>query len=207
MGFHWSLSNSKSHQFSRTLLSLLSNTVVWMVLILPLISNYSSFFFINLLRTIPSIPTSINITVTLIFHSLLVFSLARAKYLSVFSLSFIFTSGSPEQQYPLDSKFSLINTQSGLLVRYSDYLYQSVQFLLIFVILLLSKFIIIIFIIIRIKNRLKRFNIKNISCYFNIHANIVTIIWQINLVFSVIKFLLVGLSANQHLLPTKSLLF
>ena len=43
--FFWSLSDSKSHQVSRTLLSILadlSNAVVWVVYICPLISKSSS---------------------------------------------------------------------------------------------------------------------------------------------------------------------
>ena len=45
--FYWSLSNSKSSQVSRTLLSILAdhnNALFWMVMILPLISNSSSLF-------------------------------------------------------------------------------------------------------------------------------------------------------------------
>ena len=47
MVFHWSLSDSESPQISRTLLSILAypnNAVIWMVLILFLISNFSSLF-------------------------------------------------------------------------------------------------------------------------------------------------------------------
>ena len=47
MVFHWSLSNSKSPQVSRTLLSILAvlnNAVVWMVSIHPLTSKSSSPF-------------------------------------------------------------------------------------------------------------------------------------------------------------------
>ena len=43
--FYWGLSNSKSPQVSRTLLSILAdlnNAVFWMVSILPRISNFSS---------------------------------------------------------------------------------------------------------------------------------------------------------------------
>ena len=45
--FHWCLSNSKSSQFSRTLLRILAdfnNVVVWMVSIVPLISDSSNLF-------------------------------------------------------------------------------------------------------------------------------------------------------------------
>ena len=57
MIFHWSLSESKSLQVSRTLLSILavlSNVVVWMVYTRPLISNSSSplkIFFGNCTKT------------------------------------------------------------------------------------------------------------------------------------------------------------
>ena len=46
MVFHWNLSDSKSPQIFKTLLSILAdlNAEVWMVLIFPLISNYSSPF-------------------------------------------------------------------------------------------------------------------------------------------------------------------
>ena len=57
--------------------------------ILPLISNSSSLFS-RPLRTVASTPTTIGITITFIFHSLFS-SLARSKYLSIISVSFIFT--------------------------------------------------------------------------------------------------------------------
>ena len=44
MGFDWSPSDCNSRQFSRTLLSILadlSNAVVWMISVLPLISDLS----------------------------------------------------------------------------------------------------------------------------------------------------------------------
>ena len=47
MGFYWSLSDSKSPQVSRTLLSILAvlkNTVVWMVVTSPPTSKSSSSF-------------------------------------------------------------------------------------------------------------------------------------------------------------------
>ena len=85
------LSDSKSPQVSRTICSILANfhnAVVWMVLILLLISNSSNPFF-KPLGTIPSIPTTTSNTVTLMFHSFFS-SLARSKYLFLFSLSLIF---------------------------------------------------------------------------------------------------------------------
>ena len=69
--FHWSLSNSKSPQVSRTLLSIqadLNLAVIWIVSYLPLIFN-SPILLPKLLRTIPSALTRVGITV--IFMSLL----------------------------------------------------------------------------------------------------------------------------------------
>ena len=100
MVFQWSLSESKSPQVFRTLLSILSdlyNAVVCMVSICPPISNRSSPF-TKPLGIVPSAPITIGITVTFVSHSLsfLFFSfffgsLAKSKYLSLFSLSLILT--------------------------------------------------------------------------------------------------------------------
>ena len=65
MVFHWSLSDSKSPQISRTLRSTLAdlnNTVVYMALILFLISLTFNLFS-KPLGTIPNAPTTIDITV------------------------------------------------------------------------------------------------------------------------------------------------
>ena len=83
MDFHWSLSDSKSLQVSRTLLSILANlnnAIVWMISTCP---------FINSLVTVPRAPIIIGINVTCMFHSFFR-SLIRSGYLS-FSLSFNFT--------------------------------------------------------------------------------------------------------------------
>ena len=88
---HWSLSDSKSPQVSRTLLSILAdfnNAVVCMVSTRPLIFKSSSPW-TSLLVTVPRAPITISITVTFIFHSFFR-PLARSKYLSLFSLSFNF---------------------------------------------------------------------------------------------------------------------
>ena len=69
MVFHWSFSDSKSPQVSRTLLSILSvlnNAVVWMVSTRPPISKSSSRFN-NPLVTVTKAP--IGIIVTFVFHS------------------------------------------------------------------------------------------------------------------------------------------
>ena len=88
MVFHWSLSDSKSPQVSRTRLSILavrSNAVVWIVSTRPLTSK-SSRPFNNPLVTVPNAPITIG---TIVFHSFFN-SLARSRYLSFFSLSFRF---------------------------------------------------------------------------------------------------------------------
>ena len=91
MVFRWSLSDSKSPQVSRTLLSILavlSNAVVWIVSTRPLTSE-SSRPFNNPLVTVPNAPITIGTIVTFMFHSLFN-SLARSRYLSFFLLSFRF---------------------------------------------------------------------------------------------------------------------
>ena len=87
---HWSLSDKKSPQVSRALLNIKYFTCsqqCW-CLILPLIS--CSFCPLSeSLQTIPRVPTMIGITVTFMFHSDFN-SLARIKYWSIVSFSFIF---------------------------------------------------------------------------------------------------------------------
>ena len=90
MVFHWSLSDSKFPQVSRTRLSILavlSNAVVWIVSTrLP--TSKSSKPFNNPLVTVPNAPITIGTTVTFMFHGFFFNSLARSRYLSFFSLSF-----------------------------------------------------------------------------------------------------------------------
>ena len=91
MVFHWSLSENKSLQVSRTLLSIqavLSHAVVWIVSTrLP--TSKSSRPFNNPLVTVPRAPITIGKIVTFMFHSF--FSCqARSGYLSFFSHSFRF---------------------------------------------------------------------------------------------------------------------
>ena len=91
MVFHWRLSNSKSPQVSRTLLSILAvfnNAVVWMVSTRSPTSK-SSRPFNNPLVTVPKAPITIDIIVTFMIHSFFN-SLARSRYLSLFSHSFSF---------------------------------------------------------------------------------------------------------------------
>ena len=91
MVFHWRLSDSKSPQVSRTLLSILAvfnDAIIWMVSTRPPTSK-SSRPFNNPLATVPKAPITIGIIVTFIFHSFFN-SLARSRYLSLFSHSFSF---------------------------------------------------------------------------------------------------------------------
>ena len=95
MVFHWSLSDSKSPQVSRNLLSILSvfnNAVVCMVSTRPPTSK-SSRPFNNPLFTMPIAPITIGTIVTFMFHSFFNY-LARSKYLSScpHSISFILWS-------------------------------------------------------------------------------------------------------------------
>ena len=86
MVFQWSLSDSKSPQGSRTLLSILAvlnNVEVWMVSTRPPASSH----FNNPLVTAPKAPITIAIIVTFTFHNFFR-SLARSRYLSL-SFSFI----------------------------------------------------------------------------------------------------------------------
>ena len=80
------------HQVSRTLLNILAdlnNDFVWMVSTHPLISKSFSPS-TNPLVTVPSIPITIAIIVTFMFHSFYS-SLARSRYLSLFLHYFSFT--------------------------------------------------------------------------------------------------------------------
>ena len=92
MVFHWSLSDSKSPQVSRTLhsiLAVLNNAVVWIVSTRPPTSKSSSPFS-NPLVTVPNAPITIGIIVTCMFHSFFS-SLARSRYLSLFSHSLFYS--------------------------------------------------------------------------------------------------------------------
>ena len=89
MVFHWSLSDSRSHQVSRTLLSILAvlnNAVVWMVSTRPPTSKSSSPFY-NPLVTVPKAPITIGTIVTFMFHSFFQFS----SKVEVLILLFIFS--------------------------------------------------------------------------------------------------------------------
>ena len=86
MVFHWSLSDSKSPQVSRTrlrILAVLSNAVVWIVSTRPPTSK-SSRPFNNPFVIVPNAQSLLSWS-TAFFNSL-----ARSRYLSFFSLSFRF---------------------------------------------------------------------------------------------------------------------
>ena len=91
MVFHWSLSDSKSPQVSRALLSILTvlkNAVVWMVSTRPPTSKSSSSFN-NPLVTVPKAPITIGINVTFMFHSFYYYHLLiRVFHISVSWRSF-----------------------------------------------------------------------------------------------------------------------
>ena len=91
MVFHWSPSDSKSLQVSRTRLSILavlSNALIWIVST-RLLTSKSSRPFNNPLVTVPNAPITIGTIVNFMFQSFFN-SLARSRYLSFFSLSFRF---------------------------------------------------------------------------------------------------------------------
>ena len=120
MVFHCSLSDSKSPQVSRTLLSILAvlnNAVIWMVSTHPPTTKASSPFS-NPLATVPNAAITIDIIVTCMFHRFFN-SLTRSKYLSLFSHSFSFilwSAGTAKSTF-LQVLFSfLIIIESGLII-------------------------------------------------------------------------------------------
>ena len=112
IGFHYSFSDSKSPQVSRTLLSILAilkNDVVWMVSTRPQTSR-SYFPFNNPLGTVPKTPFTIGIIVTFMLHC---FFNSRARLFHYPSVIFY---GQPKQQSLQIFKFSfflLITLRSG----------------------------------------------------------------------------------------------
>ena len=86
MVIHWSLSDSKSPQVSRTpfsILAVLNYVVVWMVSIRPPTAKSSSAFS-NSLVTVPNAPITIGTIVTCMFHSFFS-SQAKSRYLFLLS--------------------------------------------------------------------------------------------------------------------------
>ena len=136
MVFHWSLSDSKSPQVSRTrlrILVVLNNAVVWIVSTRPPTSK-SSRPFNNPLVIVPNAPITIGTIVTFMFHSFFN-SLATSRYLSFFSLSFRFilwSTGTAKSTilqilFSFFFFFLLIIMRSGLLaeIRWSVYMLKS----------------------------------------------------------------------------------
>ena len=119
MVFHWSLSDSKSPQVSKTRLRIVairSNAVVWMVSTHPPTSK-SFRPFNNPLFIVPNVPITIGTIVIFMFHSFFN-SLARSRYLSFFSLSFRFilwSTGTEKSTILQILFFLLIIMRSGLL--------------------------------------------------------------------------------------------
>ena len=92
MVFHWRLSDSKSRQVSKILLSILTvfnNAVVWMVST-RLQTSESSRPFNNPLVTVPKAPITIGIIVTFMFHRFSILLQGRGTYLSFHILSVLF---------------------------------------------------------------------------------------------------------------------
>ena len=116
MVFHWSLSDSKSPQVSRTrlrILAVLSNAVIWIVSTRPPTSK-SSRHFNNPLVIVPKAP----IPITFMFHSFFN-SLARSRNITFFSHSFRFILWSARTAKSTILQilfFLLIIIRSGLLV-------------------------------------------------------------------------------------------
>ena len=86
--FRESLSDSDSLQVTRTLLSIQANVIVavfWVALIFPLISSSFSPFS-KLLGIVPSAPTAIGITLTLVFQFFIQFSDKVQVFVYLFAL-------------------------------------------------------------------------------------------------------------------------
>ena len=115
----WSLSDSKSPQVSKTLLSILavlSNTVILIVSTRPP-TSMSSRPFNNPLVIVQKVPITIGTIVTFLFHSFFN-SLPRSRYLSFFSHSFSFilwAAGTANSTILQVLYFLLIIIRSGLL--------------------------------------------------------------------------------------------
>ena len=141
MVFLWSLSDSKSPQVSKALLSILAvlnNDVVWMVSTrMPTSKSFSP-----LTDTVPKAPITIGIIVTFMFHSFFN-SLARSRYLSLFShsFSFILWSAGTAKLTILQILFFflLIDIRSGLLGEIRWYVCISKSKIIIIIIIIISS--------------------------------------------------------------------
>ena len=119
MVFHARLSDSKSPQVSRTLLSILavfSNAVVWMVSTWPPTSK-SSRPFNNPLVTEPKTPITTGIILTFVFHSFFQLSSKVEELISLFTFLQFYSLVSRDSKVEnfASSLFLLIIIRSGLL--------------------------------------------------------------------------------------------
>ena len=119
MVFYWSLSDSKSLQVSRTLLSILAylnNAVVWIVSTCPFISKFSSTC-TNPWVTQLDVLITISIIVTFMFHSFFKFSkvyvlISLFEFFQFYSVAY----RNSKIPYSVGSLFLLtITSRSGLL--------------------------------------------------------------------------------------------
>ena len=128
-GFSWCLSDSKSPPVSRTLLSILTDlkNVVWIDATRPFISNPASPS-TNSLVTVPSVPITISMTVTFMFHSFFS-SPERPWYLSLFPFFQFYpvVSRNGKVFYQTGSLFLLTISRSGRLaeIRWSIFISKS----------------------------------------------------------------------------------
>ena len=119
MVFHWSLSDSKSPQVARTLLSILAvlnNAVIWMVSTRPPTSKSSSPFS-NPLVTVQNATIIIGLIVPCMFHSFFHFP-SKVEVLILLFTFFQFyyvVSRDSKVDYFASSPFLLIILKSGLL--------------------------------------------------------------------------------------------
>ena len=119
MVFHWSLSDSKSPQVSRTLLSILAvlnNAVVWMASTRPPTSKSSSPFSIPLVTT-PNAPNAISVIVACMFRSFFQFPSKVEVLILLFTFFQFYSVVSRDSKVDnfASSLFLLIIIKSGLL--------------------------------------------------------------------------------------------
>ena len=94
---HWSLTENKSPQVSKTLHSILNNAVDWIVsTCLPNSKSYSPFN--NPLVTIPKAPITIGIIVTFMFHSFFQFPSKADVLILLFTFSQFYSVVSRDSQ-------------------------------------------------------------------------------------------------------------
>ena len=116
MVFHWSLSDSKSPQFLRTLLGILAdlnNAVVWMVSLVLLFPSPCT----SPLVTVPKAPITTNINVTFMFHSFFQFPSKFEVFIPLFIFFQFFSVVSRDSKFHnfASSLFLLIIIRSSRL--------------------------------------------------------------------------------------------